>query len=140
LCGAIDAPDLLADERFIDNVARLANREVMIAELEKRFARQPAQHWIEALRAAGVPAAPIVDYAQALSSEQAQARNMVMEVEHPVEGPIKMLGYPVKASGGAQQLRYPPPLLGEHTAQVLNEFGFDEAAIGRLRDMGAFGQ
>jgi len=140
LCEAIDAPDLLADERFVDNVARVSNREVMIAELEKRFARRPAQYWIDVVGAAGVPVAPIVDYQEALSSEQAEARNMVMEVEHPVEGPIKMLGFPVKASGDAQQMRYPPPLLGQHTTQVLQEFGFDEAAIGRLRDMGAFGK
>jgi len=140
LCEAIDAQSLFADERFVDNVARVSNRDALVVELEKRFALQPAAHWIEVLRTAGVPAAPIVDYAEALASEQAQARNMVMEVEHPVEGPIKMLGYPVKASGGAQQFRYPPPLLGEHTAAVLRESGLDEAAIGQLRDRGAFGK
>lgn len=140
LCGAIDSPELLTDERFAVNAARLANRDALVVELEKRFAKQPAQHWVDALRTAGVPVAPIVDYAQALASEQAEARNMVMEMEHPVEGPIRMLGYPVKMSGDAQQLRHPPPLLGEHTEAVLREAGFDEAAIGRLRDMGAFGQ
>jgi len=140
LCEAIDSPDLLTDERFATNAARLGNREALVVELEKRFGKHSAQHWIDVLRAAGVPVAPIVDYAHALSSDQARARNMVMEIEHPVEGPVKMLGFPVKVSGDAQQMRHPPPLLGQHTDAVLREFGFDEAAIGRLRDRGAFGQ
>jgi len=140
LCEAIDAPHLFADERFATNAARLGHRDELAAELEKVFARHPVAHWVEVVRAAGVPVAPIVNYEEALQSEQAVARQMVLEMEHPVEGPIKMLGYPVKVSGGAQQLRHPPPLLGEHTEQVLKEHGFDDAAIARLREKGAFGQ
>jgi len=81
-------------------------------------ARRPADEWVAALLAAGVPAAPILDYEEALDSEQARARNMVMEIEHPVEGTVKALGFPVKLSGTPQQVRYPAPLLGQHTNEV----------------------
>lgn len=138
LCHVIGRKDLLDDLRFLTNVDRLRNREPLIAEIEKRFATRPAQEWVDALLAVGVPAAPIYDYAEALASEQAQARGMVMEIEHPVEGPLPSLGFPVKLSATPQQVRRPAPLLGEHTEQVLAEFGLGRAALDALRERGAF--
>jgi crotonobetainyl-CoA:carnitine CoA-transferase CaiB-like acyl-CoA transferase len=139
LCGVLERPDLLADERFSTNTDRMRNREALVAEIEPTLAMRPADAWIDALLAAGVPAAPILTYAEALVSEQAQARNMVMEMAHPVEGNIRQLGFPVKMHGTPQQLRRPPPLLGEHTAEVMREAGLPEAAVDRLRERGAFG-
>jgi crotonobetainyl-CoA:carnitine CoA-transferase CaiB-like acyl-CoA transferase len=139
LCGVLQREDLLQDERFASNTERLRNRDALVAELEPTLATRKADDWIEALLAAGVPAAPILGYDEALVSEQAQARNMVMEMEHPVEGTIRQLGFPVKLHGTPQQLRRPPPLLGQHTEEIMREAGCDAAAIERMRAAGAFG-
>ncbi|ARP97021.1 CaiB/BaiF CoA transferase family protein [Bordetella genomosp. 13] len=139
LCGVVQRPDLADDARFATNVDRLRNRVELVAELEASLAARPAAEWVEALLAAGIPAAPILDYAEALDSEQARARDMVMEMTHPVEGPVKALGFPVKLSGTPQQVRRAPPLLGEHTREVLAECGLDGAALEALGRRGAFG-
>jgi crotonobetainyl-CoA:carnitine CoA-transferase CaiB-like acyl-CoA transferase len=139
LCGVLQRADLLEDPRFATNTDRLRHRDALVAELEPTLATRNADAWIEALLAAGVPAAPILSYDEALVSEQAQARNMVMEMEHPVEGTIRQLGFPVKLHGTPQQLRRPPPLLGQHTEEIMREAGCDAAAIERLRAGGAFG-
>jgi crotonobetainyl-CoA:carnitine CoA-transferase CaiB-like acyl-CoA transferase len=139
LCEVIGRTDLAADARFIDNTARIRNRAELIPLLEEQFARRPADEWVAALLAAGVPAAPILDYEEALDSEQARARNMVMEIEHPVEGTVKALGFPVKLSGTPQQVRYPAPLLGQHTEEVFTQLGMGSARFDELRRAGAFG-
>ena len=139
LCGVLQRPDLLADERFATNTDRLRHRAALVEALEPTLASRTADEWIDALLEAGVPAAPILSYDEALVSEQAQARNMVLEMEHPVEGTIRQLGFPVKLHGTPQQLRRPPPLLGQHTDEVMREAGCDAAAIERLRAAGAFG-
>lgn len=123
LCQVMERKDLLDDPLFLSNVERYLNRVAPIEEIEKSFAERPAEERVEALKAVGVPAAPIYNYAGALVSEQAQAREMVLDIEHPVEGMVKSLGFPVKLSRTPQQVRYPAPLLGEHTVQVLNNSG-----------------
>ncbi|NPC57412.1 CaiB/BaiF CoA transferase family protein [Caenimonas soli] len=139
LCEVIGREDLVQDARFTDNVARIRNRVVLIEELEREFKRRTADEWVDALLGAGVPAGPIYNYAEALGSEQAKARNMVLEIDHPVEGPVKVLGFPVKLSGTPQKVRHAAPLLGQHTEQVLGEFGFSEERIEAARAAGAFG-
>lgn len=139
LCGVIGRPELTADPRFADNVARIRNRTELIPLLEAEFANRTAEEWVEALLAAGVPAAPILDYAEALDSEQARAREMVMHIDHPVEGPSPALGFPVKLSATPQQVRYPAPLLGQHTAEVFSQLGLSPDRLASLRSAGAFG-
>ena len=139
LCSLLDQPSLLTDPRFATNVDRLNNRDSLIPALEACFAHRTAQEWVDALLGVGVPAALIMNYDEALSSEQAVAREMVLEVEHAVEGPIKVLGFPVKLSSTPQTIRRPPPLLGEHTQEVLMECGLDADLIDTLRERGAFG-
>jgi crotonobetainyl-CoA:carnitine CoA-transferase CaiB-like acyl-CoA transferase len=139
LCEVIGRLDLVEDRRFLTNTERLQNREVLIEEIEKSLMQRSSEEWTGALLAAGVPAAPIYDYAQALQSEQARARQMVMEIEHPVEGAIKALGFPVKMSETPQEVRYPPPLLGQHTEAVLTELGYNSVKVQELRNKGAFG-
>jgi len=106
---------------YSTNAARVANRIELIAELAPTFLTRTSQEWIDALLGAGVPAAPILDYEQAMASEQAIARNMVMEVAHPVEGTFKSLGFPVKMMGTPQEVRLPPPLINEHGEEVRRE-------------------
>jgi crotonobetainyl-CoA:carnitine CoA-transferase CaiB-like acyl-CoA transferase len=106
---------------YATNAARVANRIELIAELAPTFLTRSKQEWIDALLGAGVPAAPILDYEQAMASEQAIARNMVMEVRHPVEGSFRSLGFPVKMMGTPQEVRLPPPLINEHGDEIRRE-------------------
>ena len=139
LCGVIGREDLLKDLRFTDNVLRIRNRGVLIEELEREFAHRTADEWVDALLAVGVPAGPIYNYAEALASEQAVAREMVLTIDHPVEGKTKALGFPVKLSATPQQVRHPAPLLGQHTDEILGEIGLSAEAIDAMRQAGAFG-
>ncbi|MBV9287484.1 MAG: CoA transferase [Hyphomicrobiales bacterium] len=137
LCEAIGRRELLDDPRYKTIADRLANRIVLIEDLEKTFAARPAAEWIDLLLGVGIPAGPILNYAETLGSEHAQAREMVMEIDHPVEGKLKTIGFPVKVSGAPQRVRRPPPLLGEHSDAILAELGYDEAARHELLKSGA---
>jgi crotonobetainyl-CoA:carnitine CoA-transferase CaiB-like acyl-CoA transferase len=138
LCNALDRKDLIEDPRFIDIAARLANREILIEELEKHFALRTADEWVETLLAIGIPAGPLYTYPEAFESDHARYRQMRIEIEHPVEGTVPNIGFPVKMNGTPQQVRRHPPLLGEHTDEVLGEIGLDAQAIEKLRERGAF--
>jgi crotonobetainyl-CoA:carnitine CoA-transferase CaiB-like acyl-CoA transferase len=138
LCELINRPDLLKDPRFTSIADRLANRIALIEELEKTFATQAADRWVEQFLAAGIPAGPIYDYARALDNNHVRQRNMVMEIDHPIEGKVRSIGFPVKLSGTPQQLRMPPPLLGAHTDEILAELGIGPEALEKLRAGGAF--
>ena len=137
LCEILERPDLAADERFKTIVGRLANRVVLIEELEKIFAARTAAEWIDILLAAGIPAGPILNYAQALASDHAKAREAVMEFEHPIEGKVKSIGFPVKLSETKQRVRRHPPLLGEHNDEILAELGIDDNTRQQLKSEGA---
>ena len=140
LCETIGRTELLADPRFATIADRLANRIELIEELEKTFLTRPAAEWIEVLLAAGVPAGPILNYPEALESEHARIRETVMEIDHPVEGKVKSIGFPVKLSRTKQRVRRHPPLLGEHTTEILAELGYDAEARDALRADGAVSQ
>jgi crotonobetainyl-CoA:carnitine CoA-transferase CaiB-like acyl-CoA transferase len=128
----MERPDLPDNPAYRTIADRLANREALIGDLEATFATRPAAEWIDLLLDAGIPAGPIYDYDQALGSDQARARDVVMEIDHPAEGRIRSIGFPVKLSGTPQRVRRPPPRLGEHTDEILAELGFDTEARGRL--------
>jgi len=140
LCTLMQRDDLLEDERFSTIALRLANRPALQEELEKTFRQQPKDHWVQLLLDHGIPAGPILTYPEAFGSEHAQARAMRMEIDHPIEGKVPNIGFPVKLSGTPQQVRRHPPLLGEHTAEVLREIGIGEDERERLKASGAFGR
>ena len=115
---------LADDSRFLDNTSRLTNHAALMAELNSTFLTRTVEEWVGLLLDAGVPAGPILDYEQALSSDHAAARDMTQDIAHPVEGVFKALGFPVKVTdggGAAQSVRYPPPLLDEHRQEIVEE-------------------
>jgi crotonobetainyl-CoA:carnitine CoA-transferase CaiB-like acyl-CoA transferase len=137
LCSEIGRTDLLEDPRFIDNSSRIKNRDALIEQLELTFATRTAEEWTDKLLSAGVPAGRLNTYPEAFDSEHSQFRGMKMEIDHPNEGKVLNIGFPVKFSETPQRVRRHPPLLGEHTDEVLREFGLSVDDIDSLRSQGA---
>lgn len=138
MCAALGISELADDPLFARNTDRMANRAELIEKLERVFATNTRAHWVETLLEAGIPAGPINDYAEAVAADHTIAREMVMDVPHPVEGSYRSLGFPVKLSGTPQRVNRPPPLLGEHTREILAELDRGEH-YADLRHQGAFG-
>lgn len=138
-CAAIGRDDLLTDARFATNLDRVENRPQLEVELEAVFREKDTESWMALLLDAGVPCGPIHDYAQVCEDPHTLAREMVVEMEHPVEGKIPGLGIPVKLSETPGRVRRAAPLLGEHTDEVLARHGFSAGEIAALREKGAVG-
>ena len=128
--------DSLKDPKFSKSVDRLKNQEFIESELNKELSTKSSEHWIKALNNAKVPCAPINTFSQALSDEQVIHRNMVVEIEHPDGGKVKMPGNPVKLSYTNEDSYTPPPHLGKDTKQILQDWaGYDKDKIQTLIDM-----
>jgi crotonobetainyl-CoA:carnitine CoA-transferase CaiB-like acyl-CoA transferase len=138
LCDVLDRKELPEDPRFATIVDRLANRELLIAELEKTFRTKKAEEWVALLLAAGIPAGRMNSYPEAFESAHATHRQMRLDIPHPIEGSVPNIGFPVKLSATPQQVRMHPPLLGEHNEQILAELGVKPEEIESLRAAGAF--
>jgi crotonobetainyl-CoA:carnitine CoA-transferase CaiB-like acyl-CoA transferase len=133
LCQVLERPDLLADPRYRDNPARTAHATELVAELEQVFESRPTAEWLARLDVAGVPAGPLYDMPAVYADPHVQARQMMVEIEHPTAGRIKNIGLPVKLSETPGVIRRPAPTLGQHTSEVLEEFGYNPAEIAELR-------
>ena len=132
-CAAVGLAELAADARFTTNKDRMQNYVEMRAPIDRRFRTKSSAEWIAILNAAGVANGAVRDIGQMLSDPQLAARNMVETLMHPTVGATKVIGAPIKLSATEASLRRPPPVLGEHTAAVLAELGYDERAVAALR-------
>ena len=133
-CEVAAAPELAADVRFATNRARVGNRSVLIPLLKKLTVERSTADWISTLEALAVPCGPINTLADVFADPQVQARGLKVTVPHPIAGQLPLVASPMKLSATPVDYRLPPPMLGEHTDEILAAtLGLDAAAIARLR-------
>jgi len=135
-CAAFGLSHLEEDPRFATNAERNRNRGELVPVLDELFSTQRADHWLEKLRAAGIPSGPINTIAETLAHPQHRARHFIVELDHPLLGPVKSIGNPVNLSTTPVSYRLAPPTLGQHTDEVLAELGYDQTAIESLGEKG----
>jgi crotonobetainyl-CoA:carnitine CoA-transferase CaiB-like acyl-CoA transferase len=135
-CQALGAPDLAADPSFATNAQRVVSRQALRARLESIFRTRSSADWLARLTEADLPCGPVNDLGAVFAHEQTRARRMVETIEHPTAGSLRLPGIPFKLSATPAAIRRPPPLLGEHTGEVLAWLGYEPSEVDRLRSEG----
>ena len=138
-CAVAGCPELTRDERYARNAQRVRHRDMLVPLLAARLRQRSRADWLAALEAAKVPCGPINDFAEVFADPQVRERGMTVTVPHPHNDALELVASPMKLSATPVQLRRPPPLLGQHTDEVLAEIGVVAAARQHLRDIGAIG-
>jgi formyl-CoA transferase len=137
LCNAIGHPEWVEDERFVNNPKRLENRELLIEYVNREIGRRDSEEWLSVFEEVGIPAASINDMAQTFSDPQVQARNLRVEIPHPTAGTVPLVASPMNIPTSPATVRHPPPLLGQHTDEILSTIlNYDEGIIESLRTTG----
>jgi len=129
-------PELADDPKFSTNAARVAHRELLVKIITEALMQEPLEHWLNLFNGLGVPYGPINNIEQTFKHPQVVARGVVVEVQHPRAGKIKLVGPAVTYNGKRMPVNRPPPWLSEHTDEVLNELGYDAEHISQLRKEG----
>ena len=137
VADALGAPELVQDPRFATAGLRVEHHTELEAELAPRFLRNSSQHWLASLEKQGVPCGPVRNMLQALSDPHTIAREMVVEVPHATLGSVQTLGVPVKFSQTPARVRHGAPVYGQHSREVLGEYGFGFEEIAALERDGA---
>lgn len=136
-CRAVDREPWISDERFATNPARNSHREELVELLNQLFAGRPVSEWIELCDQIGLPAGPINGMDAVFEDPQVLARDMLQQIEHPLDGELPLLGSPLKVPTSPATIRRAPPTLGQHTEQILTELlGVEPAELAELREAG----
>jgi crotonobetainyl-CoA:carnitine CoA-transferase CaiB-like acyl-CoA transferase len=122
LCKVLNRPDLAENPRYASNALRVQHRKELVPILAEKFKQKTRAEWMESLVAEGIPCGPINSMESLFNDPQVLHRHMVEVVDHPTIGKLKLVGIPVKYSEAKPRIRRPPPLLGEHTEEILREF------------------
>lgn len=136
LCAAIGVPELTVNPLFATNPLRVENREALTAELHKFFRERTAREWVELLRDENVPCGPINTIREVFDDPQVNARGLVVDMPHPTCGEIKVVASPLRLHEAPVTYRRHPPLLGEHTEEILRQQGYSADEIIGLREEG----
>ncbi|WP_342765891.1 CoA transferase [Haladaptatus sp. DYF46] len=140
LCEALDRPDLPIDERFETNADRVQNMGALEEELEDTLSTKGTDKWIEILvEDAGVPAGPVFTVEEALNNPQVEARDALVEIDHPKLGTIPVIEHPLRYKYAESGFSDPPPTLGEHNRAVLRKLGYSDEEVDRLEEAGIHG-
>lgn len=132
-CDVAGRPELATDPRFARNADRVRNRALLVPLLAQVMRQRPRARWLAELEAAKVPCGPINDLAEVFADPQVRERGMTVTLPHPLAEQVQLVASPMKFSATPVQYRRPPPLLGEHTDEVLGELGLSSAEIAALR-------
>jgi len=135
-CNTIDMPQLAEDPSFSTNAERLKNREKLIPLLEEIFKKLPSMEWIARLERAEIPCSEVLTVDRAFQLPHIRERKFLQEIDHPTAGKIKVIRNPLVIDGDRPQVKRHPPLLGEHTEEVLQELGFSREEIEEFRRSG----
>ena len=122
-------PEWKDDPRFLTNTARMQNLPALVDAISVIMKTRDRADWIAAFDAAGVPAGPVHSMGEALTHPQTLARNMVVDLVHPLAGPTRAMGCPIQFSKTPTQITRPAPLLGEHSRELLRDYGYDDPQI-----------
>jgi formyl-CoA transferase/CoA:oxalate CoA-transferase len=139
LCEVIGRPEWGRDPRFNSPQQRMVNRGEIVAALTEIFATDTVSGWQARLTPAGVPCTPVLTVDQVVREEQVRARDMIVEVEHPDAGTLRLAGVPIKFSEAAGGVRTPPPRLGQHSRAILEDLGYAAADVRGLIEAGVVG-
>jgi crotonobetainyl-CoA:carnitine CoA-transferase CaiB-like acyl-CoA transferase len=133
-CDAVELQDIVDDPKFATNAKRVKNRNEVVGIISKVIATKAMKKWLDILESAGVPCGPIYTVDQIFSDPQVLARNMLVEVDHPKCGKVKVTGSPIKFSETPAEVVTAPPSLGQHNEEILHELGFSNDTIEKLKE------
>jgi crotonobetainyl-CoA:carnitine CoA-transferase CaiB-like acyl-CoA transferase len=133
----VEKPDWPSNPLYITQALRVKNADALERDIEAILMQASTSYWVDKMDAAGIPGGPVFGYEQIMNDPHIHARKMVHDIDHPIIGPMKTIGLPIKSSGALSTIRLPAPWLGQHSKQVLVELGYSNEEIQTLFAQGA---